>query len=226
MLIDDQLSTEIQEAIIRERNRIACDLHDSVAQQLALALMQLEYLQRLLENEAIPHQSALAHVSKIADIIQKSLLELRHTIFSSTPLPLVQHDFTQALHDLLAFYRNEGWQIDYSYDEQLHVPRSLEAPMYRLLREVLTNIRKHARATHVTIQIGLSSDTLMITVSDDGCGFSLKPGEPTDTHPLENEQHLGLRLMCEQIEHLGGRWKFWSQEGQGTTVQIYLPLAV
>jgi signal transduction histidine kinase len=225
MVTDDQLTDEIQGAIARERSRIARDLHDGVAQQLALALLQLEYLQRLLENEATLHQPALAHIPKIAALIQNSLLELRHAIFSSVPLPLVQRDFTLALQDLLASYRNEGWQINYSCDEQLRIPRSLEAPIYRFLREALTNIRKHACASHVTIRVGISSDTLIITVSDDGCGFLSRSTELTDDHPLVNEQHLGLRLMREQIEHLGGQWQLWSQPGQGSTVQIYLPLA-
>lgn len=224
MVTDDQLADELQGAIARERSRIARDLHDGVAQQLAYALQQLEYLQRLLENEATLHQSALAHIPKIAAIIQDGLLELRHAIFSSVPLPLVQHDFTLALQDLLASYHGEGWHIDYSCDEQLRFPRALEATIYRFLRETLTNIRKHACASHVTIHFGITSDSLIITVSDDGCGFPSRLTRATDEHPLENEQHLGLRLMREQIEHLGGRWQIWSQQGQGSTVQVCFPL--
>lgn len=224
MVTDDQLADELQDAIARERSRIARDLHDGVAQQLALALLQLEYLQHLLENEATLHQAALAHIPQITAIIQNSLLELRHAIFSSVPLPPVQRDFTLALQELFASYHSEGWHIDYSCDEQVCIPSSLEAPIYRFLREALTNIRKHAHATHVSIHCSISSDALILTVSDDGCGFPSRSTERTDNHPLANEQHLGLRLMHEQIDHLGGQCQIWSQPGQGSIIQICLPL--
>ena len=226
MVIDDQLACELQHAIALERSRIARDLHDGVAQQLALALLQLEYLQRLLENEADQlqdHQcqSVLIQIHKISAIIQTSLLELRHCISSSVPLPLAQRGFTAALQDLLDSYRSEGWHLCYCCDEQTSVPTQLEIPVYHFLQEALSNIRKHARASHVTIHFRLSSETFIITVSDDGCGFS---STPTGSPPLENDQDFGLRLMREHIEHLGGCCQLWSLPGQGTTIQICLPL--
>ncbi|SRR6266700_2509227 len=233
MVTDDQLACELQHAIALERSRIARDLHDGVAQQLALALLQLEYLQRLLENEADQPLTAgaveqgltparlLIQIHKTSAIIQTSLLELRHCISSSVPLPLAQRDFTAALQDLLDSYRSEGWYLCYRCDEQTSVPTQLEIPVYRFLQEALSNIRKHACASHVTIRFRLSSATFIITVSDDGRGFS---SAPTGSPPLENDQQFGLRLMREHIEHLGGRCQLWSLPGQGTTIQVCFPL--
>jgi signal transduction histidine kinase len=228
MVTDDQLARELRNAITEERGRIARELHDGVAQQLALALMQLEYLQRLLENEAGQfqnnlRQSILTGIHKTSVIIQNGLLELRHCISSSVPLPLTQRDFTLAVQDLLDSYRNEGWQICYCNDEQVRVPTEWEIPVYRFLQEALINIHKHAHASHVIIHFRIFSDTLSIAVSDDGCGF---PFISADTSPLEEDgQHFGLRLMRERIEHLGGRWQLWSQPGWGTTIQICFPLS-
>ena len=228
MVTDNQFPSEIQNAIIGERSRIARDLHDGVAQQLALALLQLEYLQRLLENEGNHqsdhgHQPALTTINKVSSIIQASLLELRHCISSAIPLSLTQHHFAQALQTLLEAYRSEGWHVCYYCDEQASVPKRWEVPVYRFLQEALTNIRKHAQASHITIRFLASADTLTIAVSDDGCGFQFIPD---DALPFEHTQHFGLRMMRDHIERLGGQWQLWSQPGQGTKLQIAVPLSL
>jgi signal transduction histidine kinase len=228
MVTDNQIAHKLRDAVAEERCRIARDLHDGVAQQLALALLQLEYLQRLLETEADQlqytlRQAILTRIHKTSATIQAGLLDLRHCITSSVPLPLAQQDFTLALQDLLASYRNEGWHISYHCDEHMRIPTGWETPVYRFLQEALTNIRKHAHASHVTIHCHHSSDdTLSIAVSDDGCGF---PTTSTHTPLLEDNQHFGLRMMRERIERLGGRWQLWSRPGQGTTIQICFPLS-
>jgi two-component system sensor histidine kinase DegS len=211
MLTNKQLAVAIQDAVELERSRIACDLHDGVAQQLALALLKLEYLQHLLNAE--PDQPALTEIQKTASIIQGSLVELRHCITSAVPIQLTRYGLSAAMHNLLEEYRGEGLQIAYECDDALDIPISLEVCIYRFIQEALNNIRKHARATQVAIRLRLSVEALEITVEDNGCGL------PDSLHT----QGAGLQIMHARVESLGGSWQIRSQPGQGTTIQVSFP---
>lgn len=211
MLTNQQLSVAVQDAVELERSRIACDLHDGVAQQLALALLKLEYLQHLLNTGS--SQQALPELQKTASIIQGSLVELRHCITSSVPLQLTRYGLSVAMHNLLEEYRGEGMQITYECDDPLDIPISLEVCIYRFMQEALNNIRKHAHATQVTIRVYSSAEALAITVQDNGCGL------PEQLHI----QGAGLQIMHARVQSLGGSWQISSQPGQGTTLQVSFP---
>lgn len=211
MLTNKQLTVAIQDAVELERSRIACDLHDGVAQQLALTLLKLEYLQHLFNVES--NQLALAEIQKIASIIQGCLVELRHCITSSVPLQLTRYGLSAAMNNLLAEYRGEGMQINYECDDPLDIPISLEVCIYRFMQEALNNIRKHARATQVTIRLYSSAEILAITVADNGRGL------PEGFHT----QGAGLQIMHARVQSLGGSWQIRSQPGQGTTIHASFP---
>jgi signal transduction histidine kinase len=211
MLTNQQLAVAVQDAVELERSRIACDLHDGVAQQLALALLKLEYLQHFLD--AGSYQLALAELQKTAHILQGSLVELRHCITSSVPLQLTRYGLSAAMHNLLEEYRGEGMQIAYECDDPLDIPISLEVCIYRFMQEALNNIRKHAHATQVTIRMRSSAEALAITVQDNGCGL------PEQLHT----QGAGLQIMHARVQSLGGSWQISSQPGRGTTLEVSFP---
>ncbi|GHO94046.1 hypothetical protein KSF_040940 [Reticulibacter mediterranei] len=211
MLTNKQLAVAIQDAVELERSRIACDLHDGVAQQLALALLKLEYLQHLLNAES--NQLALTEIQKTITIIQGSLVELRHCITSAVPLQLTRYGLSSAMHNLLEEYCSEGLQIAYECDDLLDIPISLEVCIYRFVQEALNNIRKHARATRATIRLHSATEALEIVVEDNGCGL------PDNLHT----QGAGLQIMHARVQSLGGSWQIRSQPGQGTTIQVSFP---
>jgi two-component system sensor histidine kinase DegS len=213
MLTNKQLAVAIQDAVELERSRIACDLHDGVAQQLALALLKLEYLQHLLDAES--NHPALAELQKTASIIQGSLVELRHCITSSVPLQLTRYGLSAAMHNLLEEYRGEGLQIEYECDDPLDISISLEVCIYRFMQEALNNIRKHAHATQVMIRLHSSVEALEIMVKDNGCGL------PEHLHT--DNQGAGLQIMHARVQSLGGSWRIKSQPGLGTTLQVSFP---
>jgi signal transduction histidine kinase len=211
MLTNKQLAVAIQDAVELERSRIACDLHDGAAQQLALALLKLEYLQHLFNAES--NQQALTEIQKTTSIIQASLVELRHCITSAVPLQLTRYGLPSAMHNLLEEYRSEGLQITYECDDPLDIPIPLEVCIYRFIQEALNNIRKHAHATHVAIHLCSSVEALEIAVEDNGCGL------PDDLHT----QGAGLQIMHARVQSLGGSWQIRSRPGQGTAIQVKFP---
>jgi len=217
---------ETRAAIDRERSRIARDLHDGAAQGIAHAIHTLELAQRVLVKQP---QVARREIQRARDTLLKSLDDLRHDISALLPIPLEQGNFAEAARALLEDFRqqepaiilrSEGIQIE-------HLPASLEVPLYRFLQEALHNVRKHARARHISVQIQSSPDLLVAQVSDDGAGFVVEQASGTGGHTSKKgaAPHFGLRSMQERIEQAGGTLEIVSKPRAGTTLTARFPLA-
>lgn len=217
---------ETQAAIERERSRIARDLHDGAAQGIAHAIRTLELAQRVLEKQP---QVARREIQRARDTLLESLEALRHDISTLLPAPLEQENFAEAMRALLIDFRrqepaiilrSEGIQIE-------HLPASLEATLYRFLQEALHNVRKHARARHVSVQVHSSPGLLVAQVSDDGVGFVVESVCETGRYAAKKSAvfHLGLRSMKERIEQARGTLEIVSKPGAGTTLIARFSLA-
>jgi two-component system sensor histidine kinase DegS len=224
----------VQVAVEQERSRIANDLHDSVAQRLALALLQLEYIQRALEESpeaAQQLQLALSTVKQAYTIVNASLCELRQCIASLLPTQLEEQDFTGALHVLLNEYKDDGLHIMYHNECLECIPLHLEVPIFRLIQEAFNNIRKHAYATLATVTIRCCQDQLVVEVNDNGIGFQVEQilqTVQTEKSMLERPGagwHVGLYLMQALVKRAGGSWEIQSQPHMGTTMKAFFPLA-
>ena len=224
-----QQSVERNQIIEQERNRIARDLHDSVAQQIAFILYKLEYVQRLLEqNQA---QKAMLETQHAATILTESLQELRTSIHFLRPTPLDQRTLVEALTNLLQHYQanNPRMSITQNLAALTDLPERLEIPIFRLLQEALTNIYKHAQATEVQIRVAIQHTSARVEITDNGRGIS-----PTQrSYPSPDEEdiptdllvpHMGLRTMRERVQEAGGIWQLQSQPGHGTTITASFPL--
>jgi signal transduction histidine kinase len=106
--------------------------------------------------------------------------------------------------------------IEFTLEGEITGPPSPETSgiAYRIAQEALTNIRKHARARHVTVELRRHERALGVRITDDGRGFHNRPGEPG---------HLGLVSMRERAEMAGGWFRLESEEGAGTMVEFSLP---
>ncbi|HEY6540790.1 MAG TPA: hybrid sensor histidine kinase/response regulator transcription factor, partial [Ktedonobacteraceae bacterium] len=217
---------ETRAAIDRERSRIARDLHDGAAQDIAHAIHALELAQRVLEKQPLVAQR---EIQRARETLLESLDALRHDISALLPAPLEQGNFAEAARALLEDFsqqeptitlRREGIQIQ-------RLPSSLEAPLYRFLQEALNNVRKHARARYVSVEIQSSSDLLVAQVSDDGVGFAVEQAQGPDSHAAKNgaATHFGLRSMQERIKLAGGTLEIASKPGAGTTLKARFPLS-
>jgi signal transduction histidine kinase/DNA-binding CsgD family transcriptional regulator len=221
-----------QKAVVdHERSRIARDIHDGAAQHVAHVLTRLELVQRIFERQP---QQALAEVKQAYALLRVSLDELRHGIASLLPAQLEAQSFATALQGLLDEYRtnNPGVEIAYSIDDLTQLPSTLEAPIFRLMQEALTNIQKHARATRISALIRVLPGMLLVEVSDNGVGFrpeqvmGFSGGVTIKKGGAEAVWHVGLRTMRERVQEAGGHWEIQSSTGQGTTVKARFPLPV
>ncbi len=213
---------QLQAAIDQERNRIAQNIHDSIAQQFADVLYKLEFIQRILDKQP---DVAQLEISRLSDTVKESLHELRFTISALIPPQLEQLGFETALHLLLDEYRRTEptLQIVYEGEATALLPPSLEAPTYRFIQEALHNIRKHAQATRATVRIRVLAGLLLIEVSDNGRGFDL--GQVMNRQATGTGYSFGLRTMRNRIQQAGGSWEIQSKQGVGTTVKARFRLA-
>ena len=223
---------ELQLVVEHERTRIARDIHDSAAQQIGHVLHKLEFIQRILEKQALrPHllQTALLEVEQASSILEAGLIDLRHSLSSLLPVQLENQDFANALQSLLDEHmiNDPGLEITYNIDAADALPVVLEASIYRFIQEALTNVRKHALATQVAITIKLTSHALVVEVNDNGVGFQAEavPAQRMGTAERSEEAlHLGLRTMRSRIQEAGGSLELQSNINEGTMVRARFPL--
>ncbi len=207
-------SLERERAVEMERTRIARDLHD----EMGARLTQISLLSaRAMEASAPPHAAnePLAQVQRAAHALASTLDEI---VWATSP----QHDTVAALADHLSHYAVEalasgGVRCRLEIPTLLPVIGISSGHRFRLMmavKEALTNVLRHARATEVRIRLALTGGTLAVTLRDDGCGF----GEPGKAG------RNGIGNMHDRMREIGGTCEIASAPGGGTTVELRLPL--
>jgi signal transduction histidine kinase len=214
--IHRQLAAQLQTARDAERGRLSHELHDDVAQRLAALKMQLQIAQM---HVGVPDAAGgLASVALIDELLG-SVRSLAHSL---RPVPF---DPGQLVPALRALARREGIRGGFSVlvDTPPHDPslsHDVELACYRVVREALANVVKHAQARHVAVSLAMQRTGLTITVVDDGRGFDVTQ----TTRQAVLDGHLGIVGMRERLNRLGGRLTVDSRRGAGTTVNCSLPI--
>jgi signal transduction histidine kinase len=201
----------------RERRSLATDLHDSVAQSLVLCKYYLEELQAM----PIPRFDK-KRLDQSITLVDQALEQMRSLIFELSPPLLHDIGIEAALHSLTSRMQHlHGIKIEYAQiGEGRALPDDLAGLLFRCVRELLFNIVKHAKATHVSISLAKDHDHLQIEVVDDGIGFD--PAEIT--RRLRNNNGFGLFSISERLEHLEGSFEIMSRPGHGTRAILRAPL--
>lgn len=204
-----------QTAILQERGRLARDLHDSVTQSLYSLTLLAEAARRLAETgDLIQVESAIARLGEIG---QQALKEMRLLVYELRPSILRREGLIRALTQRLeTVERRSGVEGHLEVEGQLDLSPSLEEQLYHIIQEALNNASKHAAATAVSVRISALEDTLRVQIIDNGSGFD--PGSPS------GEGGIGLASMRERAERLGGQLHIHSGAGEGTRVEVTLPL--
>lgn len=197
--------------ILKERNRIATEIHDSVGGDLAAILVKAQLVRTYLETD--PKRAAV-EMDWIVSALQDSLTRLRRVLHALRPVELDQQGFLPALRRLV-----ETQSTQYGNPVTLDVaepfPRlgpRVEGLLYRAVSECLNNIRKHARATSASVSLRVEAHHVLLTVDDNGCGFDPSAEAPS--------QGMGLRALAESVRAIGGHIEIVSSPGQGTHIAI------
>ena len=191
-----------------ERSRIAADLHDGTVQHLAGLSFALAGM--AAKARAAGDNETAGVLSEAAQTSRTSVRELRTLLVDIYPPNLEGSGLAPAIADLLAGLGPEiTVESDLAELPDLE-PRIREA-LYRVTRELIANVSKHAGASHVSVRLVQRGTTVVLNVTDDGHGF--------DPH-AEREGHLGLRLVEDLVRSIGGRLTVTSGPGSGTSVTV------
>jgi signal transduction histidine kinase len=207
-------------AILEERERLASELHDSLAQDLAF--LRIKLLDAESSSCGKASVGAKQLLNELFPIVDEAYQNLREAIFGLRALTLKNHvGLAAALADFLKdFSEVRKIPIDLKVDhpEIVTFSSQVEIQLIRIIHEALTNIVRHAHATKGKITIENDPDTAAITIEDDGKGFC-------EGQNAEPSLHFGLQTMKDRAESVGGKLAVWSSPGHGTKVTIRLPLA-
>lgn len=206
-------------AILREREQLARELHDNLGQVFAFVNVQGQTIHRLLSRGDV--STADEYVRRLLDVAREADLDIRESIVGLRAT-ISEHGLLPILTQYLAKYeKNYGIQPQLEgseiFTDGMFDPL-VEAQLLRILQEALTNVRKHANARSVRIAFALEDGWARVTVHDDGRGFD------PDTSSSEMEEHVGLRVMHERAEEVGGSLSLQSASGLGTELVVRVPV--
>ena len=199
-----------------ERARIARDLHDEVNQLLIGALFQVQAAAQLTSSAPA---IAEAQLGRVQEILNRALAEVKRVTLNLRPPRLEEGGLVPALRCLVeefAAATGLAWEF-HPGSPAVRLSSERETAVYRVVQESLSNVRRHAQASRVTVGMECDPSWLRVEIVDDGKGFN--PGQiDLEGHPL------GLTGMRERAESVGGALSFRSRVGAGTTITIAVPL--
>lgn len=210
--------SELQfKAILKERTRLAQELHDTVEQSLTGIALQLDTTSKLFEAKP---DGASRHLELARNLLSQSQVDVRRSVWDLRSRALEQFDLPGAL-------STSGKQLTDGTNVRLDVSskgrvrplsETIEENLLRIAQEALTNVIKHSGATKATIELDYGPQSVMLEIKDNGNGFerekSAGPGEG----------HFGLLGITERAKRLGGEVAITSEPGHGTTIRVQVPI--
>ncbi|WP_046469130.1 sensor histidine kinase [Allosalinactinospora lopnorensis] len=206
-----QLLSQAREAgMLDERQRMAREIHDTLAQGLTGIVTQVQAAQRVWHS---PDQ-ARPHLDRTLALARDSLAEARRSVQALRPRELAEAHLPDALSDM-AHRWAKGRDIDLRVDvtgDRLPLSSAIEVALFRTAQEALTNVAKHAEASRVGLTLSYLDDAVLLDVRDDGRGMTGAGG-----------QGVGLDSMRQRIRSAGGAMEIETAPGEGTAVSVSVP---
>ncbi len=204
-------------AALEERNRIAREIHDTVAQGLTAITLHLEAAEALGTSDPDRVQR---NVRTALALARTNLEEVRRSVLDLRAAPLEYHTLPEAIALLLKNFADEtGLAATLEAETGLdRLPYAIEAGLYRIVQETLSNARKYAGARSVLVRLVRTGDGLRLEVADDGEGFDQSS---TKRRP---DSGFGLQGMIERARLLGGTLHIRTAIGKGTRIEVVIPI--
>jgi PAS domain S-box-containing protein len=209
--IDDRKLAEAA-SIIEERNRMAREIHDTLAQAFTGILAQVGAAKQVLTDDL---EATQAHLDLIKELARTGLTEARRSVVALRPQLLEEGSLQSALHRLVAQIRTAAMDTTLYYEIEGTVyalPTEVENNLLRMGQEALTNAIKHANADEIRVELVYDRDRFCLRVKDNGQGFGVGS--------IPSSEGFGLLGMSERAERIGAQLMIRSQPGQGTEIIV------
>lgn len=207
--VDGETKEEILE---QERHRLARELHDSVSQQLFAAMMLLSTLNQQMDNA---DEVTRKQMNMIEKIINDAQSEMRALLLHLRPVNLEGKSIKQGIEQLLKELSTKI-QIQLSWSiADVFMSKGIEDHLFRIVQELLSNTLRHAKASELEVYMDKVDNTLTLRVIDDGVGFDSN---------IKTAGSYGLQNINERVAGMGGTCKIISFAGEGTSIEIKIPV--
>lgn len=209
-------SRSMQVGVIEERNRLAREIHDTLAQGLSAVALHLESADALLESGVDP-QRVQQSVQQALKMTRANLEEARRSVLDLRAAPLEGRPLAEALAELARERSGQdGPEVHFTEaGGSRPLPVRIETGLYRIAQEALNNVVQHAQAEHATVKLISTPEEVRLVVADDGRGFD------PETAP---QDRFGLVGLSERARLLGGSLRLETSPGEGTRVEVILPV--
>jgi PAS domain S-box-containing protein len=200
-------------AVFEERNRMARDIHDTLAQGFTGVIVQVEAAEDALSRGW--RKEADQHLQRVAELARRSLNEARRSVHALRPQALEDHNFWDALKGIIK-NTTVGTALRIKFEtlgEVPDLPRPWQENLLHIGQEALTNTLKYGHAHYFETRLTYKAKKLRLELRDDGTGFSAKEGH----------DGMGLTGMRERVEQMGGELEIASARGKGTKITVLLP---
>ncbi|WP_195264331.1 MULTISPECIES: sensor histidine kinase [unclassified Clostridium] len=203
-----------------ERQRIAREIHDGPAQYIANVLMRVDFCKVVVKKDL---EKGINELDDLKSNIRMALKEVRGIIYDLRPLHLEELGLMEAIKDMINIISAEAnIKIDINVDESNYeVEKIMQIAIYRIIQEILNNIKKHSKAKYVYLRINYIKDYIYIYLQDDGIGFDV---QETLINTKQKGNRYGLIGIFERVEQLRGKIEVKSSKGEGTIYKIKLPI--
>lgn len=198
--------TRLVEASVTERRRLERNLHDGAQQRLVTLSLHLRMAQETLHDDP---RAAEAMLESVAADLKQALEELRELARGLHPAVLTDRGLAPALQSLA---NRSPFPVEVAGVSPQRLPEPVEAALYYVVAESLTNAAKHSKATEGRVELSTTPDAVVVEIRDNGSGGASLTGGS------------GLRGLVDRIEALGGKLRLQSDVGRGTVIQAELPL--
>lgn len=211
--IDDRKQAEAA-SILEERNRMAREIHDTLAQAFTGILAQVGAANQVLTDDL---EATQAHLDLIKELARTGLVEARRSVVALRPQLLEEGSLQSALHRLVAQIRtaaNDTTLYDEIKGAVYALPSEVESNLLRIGQEALTNATRHAHADEIRVELVYNRDQVCLCVKDNGRGFGVGS--------IPSSEGFGLLGMSERAERIGAQLTIRSQPGQGTEIIVII----
>ncbi|WP_230321356.1 sensor histidine kinase [Planococcus salinarum] len=209
-----------QRILLEERNRIAHDIHDGIAQTLAGAVMKFDSAARRIPSHP---QEALRMINSSNDTLREGLKEIRDSIYALRPHPTENLSLDLAIQKKVDDLKKDGHNgLAISFERrgaQTRLSLLTEKVIYSITQESMQNCIKHAQATSLNILLSYQKEQIFLKIKDDGVGFSLYEAMTT----AMKEPHYGILQMNEDAAKVGATLQIESSETNGTEIIVRIP---